>query len=173
VFRSTHDQSNFIQGVAYDPLGVYLASLSTDRTVKVYPRKIPPKSKKAVLRPSNSPRGPLPPPDHQAIVASLLTDSKFQIGKAKTIKYRRCTLDETGSQVKHHYFADESTVESFFRRPNWTTDGAFFIAPAALWHTDPKNVNSNVPPTFATLLFARHRFEQPCKILYGLDKVRI
>jgi WD40 repeat protein len=173
VFRNTHDHANFIQGVAYDPLGVYLASMSSDRSVKVYTRKTPAKSKKKVLRPSNAPKGPLPPPGHQKMVTDMLTDSKFQLGKAKTIKYRRCALDETGAQVKHHLFADESTMESFFRRLCWTTDGAFLIAPAGLWHTDPLNVQSKVPPAFATLLFARHRFDQPCKVLYGLEKVRL
>lgn len=172
VFRSTSDHSNFIQGVAYDPLGVYLSSMSSDRSVKVYARKVPTKSKKKVLRPSNAPKGPLPPPDHQQMVMDLLTESKFQVGKAKTIKYRKCALDETGAQVKHHLFADESTMESFFRRLSWTNDGAFLIAPAGLWHSEPLNLTSKVPPAFATLLFARHRFDQPCKVLYGLEKVR-
>jgi chromatin assembly factor 1 subunit B len=63
---------------------------------------------------------------------------------------------------------DESTCESFFRRLSWTTDGAFLVTPAALWHADP-----DAAPSFSTHLFARHRFDEPFKVLSGLEKVRI
>ena len=36
---SQKDHVNYVQGVAYDPAGVYLASMGSDRTVRVYSRK--------------------------------------------------------------------------------------------------------------------------------------
>jgi chromatin assembly factor 1 subunit B len=89
------EHSSFVQGVAYDPLGVYIASMGSDRTVRVFPRKTPPKSKKKVLRPSNAPRTLSPPQEHQRMVSRLLTESKIEIGKTKRIKQRSITTDQT------------------------------------------------------------------------------
>ena len=175
VFRSSHDHSQFVQGVAFDPLGAYLATMSSDRTVRVFPRKTPPKSKKKVLRPSNA-KGASPPMEHKILVDQILTEAKLELGKSKQIKHRTITIDDTGTQLKQKMFADESTCESFFRRLDWTVDGAFLIAPAALWHAPPttsateKNVSS--PPSFSTYMFARHRYDEPYRVLSGLEKVR-
>lgn len=166
VFRNG-EHSAFVQGVSYDPLGVYIASMGSDRTVRVFPRKIPAKSKKKVLRPANSPRTLSPPPDHQESVAQLLTNSKLEIGKTKRIQKRSVQIDETGAQGKQRLFVDESTCESFFRRLCWSADGLFLIAPCALWHKD----HNDTAPSFATYLFARHRFDEPYKVLPGLEKV--
>lgn len=167
VFRNG-EHSSFVQGVSYDPLGVYIASMGSDRTVRVFPRKTPPKSKKKVLRPSNAPRTVTPPQEHQQQVARLLTEAKLEIGKSKRIQRRCVHVDEVGAQIKQRLFVDESTCESFFRRLCWTTDGLFLITPCALWHQDQNDVS----PSFSTYLFARHRFDDPYKVLPGLDKVR-
>jgi chromatin assembly factor 1 subunit B len=227
VYRNAKDHTHYVQGVSYDPLGVYVASMGSDRTARVYARKQPsalktPKKKKnhngptttmeeRALAPSNIVNEPQPPPSMEDkeqeelrkrdTVQRVLTESKFELGKAKTLKYR---YDATGdasveatntnnnttmnSGKKHHLFADETTVESFFRRLSWTTDGAFLVAPAALWHghgsANVVNGNEAKPehegttggtvssPTFATYLFARHRFDKPIRVLAGLEKVR-
>mmetsp|Transcript_21068 Transcript_21068/g.30101 ORF Transcript_21068/g.30101 Transcript_21068/m.30101 type:complete len:310 (+) Transcript_21068:169-1098(+) len=62
-------------------------------------------------------------------------------------------------EPKRYIYADETMVESFFRRLTWTIDGAFLITPAALWGD-----------SFATLLFARHQFDQPIAVLSGHSK---
>eukprot|EP00978_Attheya_sp_CCMP212_P005952 scaffold13371_cov47-Attheya_sp.AAC.5 len=231
VYRNAKDHTHYVQGVSYDPLGVYVASMGSDRTARVYARKQPsalktPKKKKnhtgppleeRALAPSNlantEPQPPPPPPSMEdkeqeelrkrETVQRVLTESKFELGKAKTLKYR---YDATGdasveagtntttntttminSGKKHHLFCDETTVESFFRRLSWTTDGAFLVAPAALWHghgsANVVNGNEAKPehegtttggtvssPTFATYLFARHRFDKPIRVLAGLEK---
>lgn len=174
VYRNGSDHSHFVQGVAFDPQGVYVASMGSDRTVRVYARKPPPKFKKKVLRPKDANDGPLPPPEHAAMVEQLLVNSKLELGKAKTIKNREFPATEEGPK-RTPLFADESTVESFFRRLSWTTDGAFLITPCALWHRgapDGEKNKENTSPSFATLLFARHRYDAPYKALPGLEKVR-
>ncbi len=35
VWRNTKEHTHYVQGVAYDPLGVYLASQGTDLSVRV------------------------------------------------------------------------------------------------------------------------------------------
>lgn len=257
VWRNTKEHTHYVQGVAYDPLGVYLASQGSDRSVRVWQRKRSGKGKgsnssgkKKVLAPMDS------NVDEKAInVASVSTSAsmtnvststtspdssnhngndnnngssngninittnhnsefistsnellmgKFEVGKAKVLKFR--TTDEspdnqnniyddentntktTTSAGKARYlFADESTVESFFRRLEWTNDGAFLITPASLWHSNENTISTtthiadqeNQPhqqqqsmssPSFATYLFARHQFDRPFKVLSGLEK---
>jgi len=213
VFRNADQHSSFVQGVAYDPLDVYIASMGGDRTVRVFPRKAPLKSKKKVLRPANTSNAMgtnaatavvTPPPlEHQRMVSQILTEAKLELGKPKRIKQRSITVDDSGGsenqnnainlksqveecrsaqqqqikQIKHKLFVDESNCESFFRRLSWTVDGAFLITPAAIWHgdnaTDGEKKASSLSsesPLFSTYLFARHRFEEPYRVLTGLDK---
>jgi chromatin assembly factor 1 subunit B len=208
VFRNADQHGSFVQGVAYDPLDVYIATMGGDRTVRVFPRKAPTKSKKKILRPANtriagtssdavmvSP----PPRGHQRMVSQILTEAKLEIGKPKRIKQRSVTVEDCGGvenqnnamntksqvgecqsaqiyknkQIKQKLFVDESNCESFFRRLNWTVDGAFLVTPAALWHgvndTNGEKVTS-ASPLFSTYLFARHRFDEPYRVLTGLDK---
>ncbi|VEU43015.1 unnamed protein product [Pseudo-nitzschia multistriata] len=205
VFRNSDQHGSFVQGVAYDPLDVYIASMGGDRTVRVFPRKTPQKSKKKVLRPanastsvrSNASRSLVTPPphQHQRMVAQILTEAKIDIGKPKRIKQRLVMVEDstnngTGSdknhnntnehhvkQIKHKLFVDESNCESFFRRLNWTVDGAFLVTPAALWHENndidagkTTQTSASTSPLFSTYIFARHRFEEPYRVLTGLDK---
>lgn len=87
--------------------------------------------------------------DRTVRVAPARTVKKqFHMGKSRQIKGR---------------FVDEGSLKSFCRRLAWTPDGGYLIVPAA---------NAVVEGTFATLLFARHRFDEPARILGGLEKVR-
>jgi WD40 repeat protein len=218
VYRNAMDHTHYVQGVAYDPAGVYLASMSSDRTVRVYPRKTPPKSKKKVLRPvsnatccgGGSASTAVPPHQHATMVQDLLTESKLEMAKSKLVKYRRTVVSttvpedgvtavtaaatagastSTGTSIspppqqqpqqvvnKRHLYADESTLESFFRRLSWTTDGAFLITPAALWQPDTATATDSTTTTttspYATYMFARHKFDEPYRVLAGLEKVR-
>ena len=201
VYRNSMDHTHYVQGVSYDPLGVYLASMGSDRTVRVFTRKTPPKSKKKVLRPANTGKAAImdfsPPLEHQQMVNQLLTDSKLEMSKSKLLKYRRAPAnvtcnrtnddlgltenninsDEQTKPQRSYLYADESTLESFFRRLSWTADGAYLVTPAALYHSDSAYntgdaSKENESPSFATYLFARHKFDEPCKVLSGLEKVR-
>lgn len=213
VFRNADQHSSFVQGVAYDPLDVYIASMGGDRTVRVFPRKVPMKSKKKVLRPANNSiiEGTdaaavvvTPAPhEHRRMVSQILTEAKLELAKPKRIKQRSITFEDCSrlenqsnlvnltsqgeeyqsaqqqhiKQIKHKLFVDESNCESFFRRLSWTIDGAFLVTPAALWHghndADREKKVQSLPsasPLFSTYLFARHRFEEPYRVLTGLDK---
>lgn len=168
VYRNTMDHTHFVQGVAYDPVGVYLASMSSDRTVRVYPRKAL-KKKKILRRKDNA---ALPDPQVAATLQDILTEGKLEMAKSKLVKYRRIEQqDEAGNdvQIKRHLYADESTLESFFRRLAWTTDGAFLVTPAALWQ--PENTTGKQQSSYATYMFARHKFDEPVRVLAGLEKV--
>lgn len=243
VHRSTKDHTHYIQGVAYDPKGVYLASMGSDRMVKVYSRKAVKENvlneglaKYTVDETSTSieQANSTVAEDQQSnqdetkkailqnkVLPEILTNSSFSLqNKVKTMKFVNdkpveassnsstsgivpdATVDPnnakdssspskaTNPSVKrHHMFADELTLGSFFRRLSFTTDGAFLVVPAALWHGrkaskdddaplpgSPTSVASNgvdklAESSFATYLFARHHFDQPYKVLTGLEKV--
>ena len=158
VYRNARDHTHYVQGVAMDPLGTYVASMSCDRSVRLYARKLN-KKKKAT------------------------SDAKLELGKGKLIKYYIPKMDDTSAtttstaagtactgtaaldgieKVKRvPLFAEEAASESFFRRLAWTADGAYLVTPAGLWKDQS-----------ATLMFRRHCYDAPCKILPGHDKVR-
>lgn len=256
VHRSAKDHTHYIQGVAYDPKGVYLASMGSDRMVKVYSRKVVKENvlneglAKYTVVDTSSSKVSMEQADINTAVAEvvvdpqekvndnkkailqnrvlpeILTNSTFSLqNKVKTLKFlndkpvveasssncstsvvpESTTTSEHASNTspskannnpsvkRHHMFADELTLGSFFRRLSFTTDGAFLVVPAALWHGrkdlassendasqpgSPTSVVSNdvgklAESSFATYLFARHHFEQPYKVLTGLEKVRI
>ena len=187
VYRNTLDHSGgFVQGVAYDPLNVYVASLGSDRTLRIASRKPSPKllkKQQQVLKASDT-------NSNSNVVEELLTSSKLEwTTKSKQIKHYTSppktiesstesssqTTEQEGEtttttpkekQTKHKLFCDEATCESFFRRLDWTTDGAFLMAPAAVWKDATQDTSS-----FATLLFARHEWDEPYRVWSGLDKV--
>jgi WD40 repeat protein len=212
VYHNGMDHTHYVQGVAYDPVGVYLASQSSDRSVRVFPRKKPAtprkKAKKAALLSSPQPlllvpmaesnvpsvvNAAVPNNNNDAsprattttTVASsgsgsttttttttsiqdMLSDTKLELGRSKVIRHyvsRTTTADDGNSGKQQHLFADESTLGSFVRRLAWTVDGAFLVTPGALWADDAGR------SSYATLLFARHRYDEPFRVLYGLDKV--
>ena len=242
VWRNTKEHTHYVQGVAYDPLGVYVASQGSDRSVRVWQRKRGGRAgggngagngsganhakkhsssvkKKGVLATMDgnvninvnenqvlNDNGNLTSASNRgsatntiATANSGLWTGKFEVGKAKMVKYRTLDKDNSNSSTntnthtnhennnnntttstttkKRHLFADESSVESFFRRLAWTQDGAFLITPASLWHPSSTTITSqnettstSSSPSFATYLFARHQYEQPYKVLHGLEK---
>jgi len=206
VMRNAKDHLSYVQGVAYDPLGVYVASQGSDRTVRIFSRK-PCSLKKRGAGTNDTANTDVEESEAQRVLRrqaqtqKMLTDKKFEVlTKSRVLKYRNTegsssiTMKSTESVnnvhvtnanatkqlAKHYLFADESTVESFFRRLAWTADGAFLITPAALYHADgddtlksrkgDEKVEDSSTPSFATYLFARHHFDKPFKVFAGLEK---
>ncbi|OVA00290.1 WD40 repeat [Macleaya cordata] len=95
---------HYVQGVAWDPLGHYVASLSSDRTCRVYANKPLPKSKG---------------------LKTLNYISQYVITKAE----QQLPVDSKILSTKNHLFHDE-TLPSFFRRLAWSPDGSFLLVPA-------------------------------------------
>ena len=96
IYRSSnqHHHQHFVLGVAYDPSNTYLASMSSNRTVRILSRRLPPKSKKKVLRHTTA------VPRNRASTAQLLTESKLELAsKAKPIKFRRVVAHNGGAAV--------------------------------------------------------------------------
>mmetsp|Transcript_4338 Transcript_4338/g.11909 ORF Transcript_4338/g.11909 Transcript_4338/m.11909 type:complete len:608 (-) Transcript_4338:154-1977(-) len=194
IYRS-QEHSHYVQGVAYDPKGAYLASMSNDRSVRVYSRKANAKIVKKVLKPikqqqmlekkagqekcssaetatesseplqsstkNNSTSTPSISPDEAC--QEWLANSKFEIGKTRLIRQTKAQENVP----RHCWFADENTLGSFFRRLSWTADGHYLICPAALHRPDSTQQKQQ---QHAVLVFARHNFDEPHKVLVGFEK---
>lgn len=220
------DHTSYVQGVCWDPLGVYVASQGSDRTVQLYKQKPQLKFQNHDNNNSNKKKSQITTTkindteDLKDLTPSSFSFEKLNLLKITTIKDIQMNMDMTATNntkeeertikeqelnqpqeskrttKKHRLFADESTVPSFFRRLSWTHDGAFLITPSALWY-DFENNNNNTDdnkkedntqtaaedgntlpqsqqlesPSFATYMFARHHYDRPALVLYGLEKV--
>ncbi|KZV54477.1 hypothetical protein F511_18962 [Dorcoceras hygrometricum] len=92
---------HYVQGVAWDPLMKYAASLSSDRTCRIYVNK---KSKSKAVEKTNY-------------------VCQHVIAKAEP------RMAEESKSTRSHLFHDE-TLPSFFRRLSWSPDGSFLLVPA-------------------------------------------
>jgi len=202
VYRNDKEHTQYVQGVSFDPQGMYFASQGSDRTVRVWTRKKAggggnkSNNKKVLLAVDNNAQLTA-----DAALGVNWLHGKFEVlNKPKVLKYcikqnckkgkgkdneeKKAVLTSSDQIIrkvpmpthkKYHLFADESTVESFFRRLAWTVDGAFLITPASIWQDTAVSIGTSLPtnsasPSFATYLFARHHFDRPYKVLSGLDK---
>ncbi|KAF4403733.1 hypothetical protein G4B88_002586 [Cannabis sativa] len=93
---------HYVQGVAWDPLSKYVASLSSDRTCRIYVNKPQTKSKGT---------------------EKINYVCQHVIAKAEQ------QLSDDSKSTKNHLFHDE-TLPSFFRRLSWSPDGSFLLVPA-------------------------------------------
>ncbi|KAE8718098.1 Chromatin assembly factor 1 subunit FAS2 [Hibiscus syriacus] len=127
---------HYVQGVAWDPLSKYIASLSSDRTCRIYVSKPQTKTKGAeklnyicqhtIMKAEQQ-------PIDDAKVATILLFSVFKV-------YLLLTWFET-QLVKNHLFHDE-TLPSFFCRLAWSPDGSFLLVPAEPKAMNIENTNS-------------------------------
>ncbi|CAI0428117.1 unnamed protein product [Linum tenue] len=113
---------HYVQGVAWDPLGKYVASLSSDRTCRVYCNKTKTKSKGV--------------PEKSYICQHVITKAEQQQAK------------DDSKSTKTHLFFDE-TLPSFFRRLAWSPDGSFLVVPAGSYKTSPSSETVNTAYVFS------------------------
>ncbi|XP_024992970.1 chromatin assembly factor 1 subunit FAS2 [Cynara cardunculus var. scolymus] len=100
---------HYVQGVAWDPLNKYAASLSSDRTCRIY-----------VKKPQNKTKG---------------SEKLNYVCQHVLAKVEPQVVEESKS-AKHHLFHDE-TLPSFFRRLAWSPDGSFLLVPAGSYKLSP------------------------------------
>ncbi|KAF5745140.1 Transducin/WD40 repeat-like superfamily protein isoform 1 [Tripterygium wilfordii] len=112
---------HYVQGVAWDPLAKYVASLSSDRTCRIY-----------VNRPQRKTKG----------VEKMNYVCQHVIARAE-----QQPLDDSKSS-KSYYFHDE-TMPSFFRRLAWSPDGSFLVVPAGSYRIGPSSESVNVAYAFS------------------------
>lgn len=136
VHQTLDGHLHYVQGVAWDPLGHYVASLSSDRTCRVYVNK-PQKTKS---------KGP----------KMLNFVPHNVIAKAE----QKQSDDSKNSSTKVHLFHDE-TLPSFFRRLSWSPDGSFLVAPAGSYRVLPASDTLNTAYIFSRKDLSRPALQLP------------
>ncbi|XP_027191626.1 chromatin assembly factor 1 subunit FAS2 isoform X3 [Cicer arietinum] len=125
--------AHYVQGVAWDPVGQYVASLSSDRTCRIYINK-PHKSKG---------------------VEKINYVCKHVISKAEQ------PLLKNSKSAKYHLFHDE-TLPSFFRRLTWSPDGSFLLVPAGSYKISTASESINAAYIFSRKDLSRPAIQLPC-----------
>ncbi|XP_052197690.1 chromatin assembly factor 1 subunit FAS2 [Diospyros lotus] len=118
---------HYVQGVAWDPLAKYIASLSSDRTCRIY-----------VNKPQTRAKG---------------SEKMNYVCQHVVSKLEPQTMDES-KLVKNHLFHDE-TLPSFFRRLAWSHDGSFLLVPAGSYRFSPASEPVNTSYVFSRKDFTR------------------
>ncbi|KAL0350407.1 UNVERIFIED_CONTAM: Chromatin assembly factor 1 subunit FAS2 [Sesamum radiatum] len=111
---------HYVQGVAWDPLGKYAASLSSDRTCRIYLNK----------------------PSKTKGVEKTNYVCQHIISKADS------HMPDESKSTKSHLFHDE-TLPSFFRRLAWSPDGSFLLIPAGSLKSTPTSEPVNTAYVFS------------------------
>ncbi|KAJ7945256.1 Chromatin assembly factor 1 subunit like, partial [Quillaja saponaria] len=141
---------HYVQGVAWDPLGKYVASLSSDRTCRIYANK-PQKQ-----------RG----------------NTKMNYVCQHIISKIELPLIDDSKSAKGHLFYDE-TLPSFFRRLAWSPDGSFVVVPAGSYRISPTSESVNTAYVLSRKDLSRPALQLPgaskaviavrfCPILFSL-----
>lgn len=68
-------------------------------------------------------------------------------------------IERSAQNNSFRLFLDETAVSSFFRRPDWSPDGSFFLLPAAQYQLRKED-----KPFSAVLLYRRSDFNSPCMV---------
>ncbi|CAL0306657.1 unnamed protein product [Lupinus luteus] len=125
--------AHYVQGVAWDPLGKYAASLSSDRTCRIYINK-PLKSKG---------------------IEKINYVCRHVISKAEQ------PLLKNSTSTKYHLFHDE-TLPSFFRRLAWSPDGSFLLVPSGSYKIGTASESVNAAYIFSRKDLSRPAIQLPC-----------
>ncbi|ONI01799.1 hypothetical protein PRUPE_6G159400 [Prunus persica] len=129
--------AHYVQGVAWDPLANYAASLSSDRTCRIYVKKAQSKAKGA--------------------------EKTNYVCQHVISKAEPPLLDDSKS-AKYHLFHDE-TLPSFFRRLAWSPDGSFLLVPAGSYKISSALETINTAYVFSRKDLSRPALQLPgaCK----------
>ncbi|MCL7041683.1 hypothetical protein MKW94_006697 [Papaver nudicaule] len=126
---------HYVQGVAWDPLGHYVASLSSDRTCRIYGNK-----------PLTTSKG----------LKTLNYAAQHVITKAE----QQLPADSKILSAKTHLFHDE-TLPSFFRRLAWSPDGSFLVVPAGSYKFSSTSDSVNTAYIFSRKDLSRPALQLP------------
>ncbi|CAO2827703.1 unnamed protein product [Amaranthus hypochondriacus] len=123
---------HYVQGVAWDPLSQYVASLSSDRTCRVY-----------VNKPQKVKGG----------------EKLNYVCQHVIVKAEQQSASDTKC-LKNHLFHDE-TLPSFFRRLAWSPDGSFLLVPAGLYKCSHETESINTAYIFSRKDLSRPVLQLP------------
>ncbi|XVF16966.1 hypothetical protein REPUB_Repub10bG0076500 [Reevesia pubescens] len=133
VHQMLEGHFHYVQGVAWDPLSKYVASLSSDRTCRIY-----------VNKPQTKTKG---------------VEKLNYICQHTIVKAEQQRIDDS-KPLKSHLFHDE-TLPSFFRRLAWSPDGSFLVVPAGSYKMSASSETVNATYVFSRKDLSRPSLQLP------------
>lgn len=161
--------TNYVQGVAWDPLNAMVVTQSADRTCKMHQLKL--------HRPGTMVK--LAARGH--VVAKMCQNQSDEKDKDEPLTAADFGIASAGeaplpaSKKQQNLFADY-TVQSYFRRPDFTPDGTLLIAPTGIHRptqqalpvlAKPQSTDNSA--SFCTHIFWRDHLQAPIVSLTGLE----
>jgi chromatin assembly factor 1 subunit B len=170
VVERRKDHTQYVQGVAWDPLNEFLVTEGNDRTCRVYALGSSATGKKQTRKLScvQTLKTREFPPSGGAAVSSA---AKTSNGSASTDKEAEGTATQPPPPpAKHRMFLDD-TCPAFARRPAWTPDGNYLLAPTGTFRATASTSKSAAVHT--VYAFARGDLSRPTLHLPGHDKASL
>lgn len=171
------ESRGFVQGVAWNPRHPLLATLSSDRALRLYnattkkltakvhkanlalPMLRPPRKKKSAAVTSGS--------QPEASAAEATTAAAEDNNEDSAAANNRNGGEEKGEERSVRLFHDD-TFKGFFRRLAWSIDGELLVAPSGVVETD-----TDTRLTHCTYVFSRCDLSRPALCLPSQDKYTI
>ncbi|RLN91073.1 hypothetical protein BBJ28_00009617 [Nothophytophthora sp. Chile5] len=175
VAERRKDHTQYVQGAAWDPLNEFLVTEGNDRTCRVYSLS----GFGAATRPNGKKQGRkfmcIQTLKTRQFPADPSTASTSSSEKAQEDKEGKSTVKHIGAEEsairapapKHRMFLDD-TCPAFARRPAWTPDGSYFLAPTGTFRAS--ELSSPVNTVYA---FSRGNLSEPTLHLPGQEKASL
>ncbi|KAG6971985.1 hypothetical protein JG688_00004191 [Phytophthora aleatoria] len=179
VAERRKDHTQYVQGVAWDPLNEFIVTEGNDRTCRVYSLS----GFGAATRPNGKKQGrkfmcvqtlkTREFPSNQNKSNASATTAKSDKGdkdttkKAETEAVSGDAATKAPARPKHRMFLDD-TCPAFARRPAWTTDGSYFLAPTGTFRS-----SESATPVNTVYAFSRGNLSQPALHLPGQEKASL
>ena len=161
IVRSISDHQHYVQGIAWDPLQMYLATQSSDRHMHVYElhQDKPSVSMQLLSRHTRSEMrcravSEALPSSNAAPTRDAPQDSSTTIPPIKAPEPTPVASSTQPHQVQKLYGDDRCT--SFFRRLDFSPDGALLATPAGLFPSTPdEHGKATTATTSAIYIYGR------------------
>ncbi|KAG3109632.1 hypothetical protein PI124_g11339 [Phytophthora idaei] len=179
VAERRKDHTQYVQGVAWDPLNEFIVTEGNDRTCRVYSLS----GFGAATRPNGKKQGrkfmcvqtlktrefPSNQNESNASATTAKSDKgdKDTTKKAETEAVSGDAATKAPARPKHRMFLDD-TCPAFARRPAWTPDGSYFLAPTGTFRS-----SESATPVNTVYAFSRGNLSQPALHLPGQEKASL
>lgn len=148
TLKTISDHTQFVQGVAWDPLNMFIASQGNDKTCRIYGFKGGIYDSVVSTTSKRKPKAGMS-------CVQLLKDAEY-------VQIAPNVPGEPNTKTKYRMFLDD-TFPSFFRRLSWSTDGSFLMVPSGVFKNSPlDNDVKNVVYGYARNHFSEPAFLLPC-----------
>lgn len=173
VAERKKEHTQFVQGAAWDPLNEFLVTEGNDRTCRVYALK----GYDPVTR-SNGKKQVRKLTCVQTIKTREFDKPEPETADAKADPEKPAELDAMAEEPaaavtarslvpKHRMFLDD-TCPVFARRPTWTPDGNYFLAPTGSFRP-----SEDAPTVNTVYAFCRGNLSEPTLHLPGQEKASL